>query len=308
MLDLVRLNVFIHAAESLNFSQAAKTLHLSQPTVSHHIMALESEMGQKLFDRMGGKILLTEAGRALLPWARKLLRKAMELEDMMASLQDEIVGQLRIACSTTTGKYILPQFAARFYKRNPRVRVSIMRCMAEHVVLGLTEEDANLGVVSHEIYARDLECQEFFLDHIVLIVPKEHPWASRQRHVEPSELLEVPVIMREPSSGTRRLMLAELAKHDIALDDLDIFLEVGNAEAIVKTVEAGYGVAFISRLAASWALDLGTVVEVKVADTDMHRKVYMVRKSILTPNRATEAFWGFVHDPENKDLLFLAER
>lgn len=307
MLDLMRLTIFIHSAESMNFSQAAKELHITQPTVSHHIKTLEQDIGKKLFDRSGGRIQLTEAGRLLLPWARKLLRKSMELEDMMASLQDEIVGQLRIACSTTTGKYILPQFAARFYKRNPGVRVSILRCTAEDVLLELMEQEANLGVVSHEIYARDLECQVFFLDHIVLIVPKEHPWASREHHVEPSEFLEIPIIMREPTSGTRRVMLAELAKHDIALDDLDIFLEVGNAEAIVKTVEAGYGIAFISRLAASWALDLGTVVEVKVPDMDMHRKVYMVRKSIQTPNRATEAFWGFVHDPENTDLLHMAE-
>lgn len=306
MIELTRLRIFVTSAENLNFTQTARELHLSQPTVSHHIKSLEHEIGSPLFTRVGGGLQLTEAGHALLPWARKLLREAVNLEEMMASLQEEIVGQLRIACSTTTGKYILPQFAARFHERHKRVRVSILRCTAEHVVPRLMEEEANLGVVSYDVCGGDLECQEFFLDHIILVAPPNHPWAARE-YIEPSELIEQPFIVREPTSGTRRVMLAELGKHDIALDDLDVFLEIGNAEAIVKTVEAGYGVGFVSRFAAAWALDRGSVAEIKVADTVMHRKVYMVRKSIQSPSRSVEAFWGFVHDPANRDLIHLAE-
>ena len=89
---------------------------------------------------------------------------------------------------------------------------------------------------------------------------------------------------------------------------MDIFLEVSNAEAIVKTVEAGFGVSFVSRLAALWALDQGTVVEMPVAGFDLHRKVYLVRPEIYRANRAVEAFWGFVHDPMNSDLLRMAEK
>ena len=124
MLDLVRLRAFIHAAESLSFSQAAKELHVSQPTVSHHIKTLERDLDRTLFDRGGGNLHLTDAGRLLLPWARKLVRESFELQEMMASIHERIMGHLRIACSTTTGKYILPQFAARFHKIHPGVKVS----------------------------------------------------------------------------------------------------------------------------------------------------------------------------------------
>ncbi len=306
MIDLGRLRIFVQCAENLNFTQTARELHISQPTISHHIKLLEQEIGLPLFQRVGGGLQLTEEGRALLPWARKLLREAIALEEMMASIQDEIVGHLRIACSTTTGKYILPQFAARFHERHPRVQITVMRCTAEHVVPTLMEEEANLGVVSYDVCGGDLECQEFFLDHIILIAPPGHPWTKRKA-IEPSELVGQAIIVREPSSGTRRVMLAELGKHDIAMDDLDVFLEVGNAEAIVKAVEAGYGVAFVSRFAAEWALRQGSVAEIKVADTDMHRKVYMVRKSLQTPSRAVEAFWGFVHESANRDLIHMAE-
>ncbi len=307
MLDLIRLQTFLHVAQCMSFSEAAEQLHLSQPTISHHIKMLEQELGVELFNRSGNGLRLTEAGALLLPRARRLVREAIEVKQVMASLEERIEGQLRIACSTTTGKYILPQFAARFHERHPGVSVSVLRCTSSQVVPRLLKTEADLGVVSFDACGDGMECQEFFNDHIVLIVPAQHPWAVRD-YVDPSELLDTPVIVREATSGTHRTILAELGKHGIMLDDLDVFLEMGNAEAIVKTVEAGFGVTFVSRLAAAWALDNGTVVEVPVAGCELHRKVYLVKPEIRETSRAVEAFWGFVHDPANADLLYLAER
>ena len=102
-------------------------------------------------------------------------------------------------------------------------------------------------------------------------------------------------------------MLAEFGKHDISLDDMNIILEVGNSEAIVKAVEAGFGVAFVSHLSAAWALAQQTVIEVPVKNYNLRRRIYMIRKHFQMANRAVEAFWGFVHDPGNADLLLLAE-
>ena len=102
-------------------------------------------------------------------------------------------------------------------------------------------------------------------------------------------------------------MLAEFGRHDIGLEDLDIFMEVSNAEAIVKTVEAGFGVSFVSRIAAECAIERGTIAQIPIKDFDLHRKIYMIRKTLHPANRALEAFWAFVHDPANVDLLLLAE-
>ena len=305
--DLIKLKSFLHAAENLSFSEAAKQLHLSQPTISHHIKALERELGVELFIRSGATLKLTEAGRLLLPWAHKLIRQSIEMEKMMASLQQKVVGHLRLACSTTAGKYILPLLAARFRQRYPGIRVSILTCTPEHVVPRLLEEEANLSVVSSEkVCGNELECQEFFKDSITLIVSANHPWALRQS-IEPEELLEEPLIIREPTSGTRRVMLTELAQHDISLDDLNVFLELGNAEAIVNTVAAGFGVSFVSTLATACPLGRRQVVEVPVAGLELRRTVYMIRRSLEVPNRPQEVFWGFIHDPSNVDLLRLAE-
>lgn len=305
-MDLQRLESFLLAAENLSFSEAAKRLHITQPTISHHMKMLEAELGVELFDRSGVKLRLTEAGRSLLPWARRLIQDSRELKEMASSLHDGVVGHLRIACSTTAGKYILPQLAARFSKRHPGVRVSILACTPERAIPQVLEGEANLSVVSYEPRDESLESQEFFQDSITLIVPTSHPWAFR-KVIEPGDLLNENIILRESTSGTRRVMLSELAKFDISLDDLNVFLELGNAEAIVRTVAAGYGVSFVSTLASACPLDRGNIVDVHVNGLNMRRTIYMVRNRMESPSRPQEAFWGFVHDESNADLLRLPE-
>jgi DNA-binding transcriptional LysR family regulator len=307
MIDFQKLEIFIYAAEYLSFSDAARHLNLTQPTVSYHIKMLEKELGVELFIWSGGSQLqLTEAGRMLFPCARRLLHQSNEIQDMITSYQDGIMGHLRFACSTTTGKYILPELAARFSRRYPGIQVSILRCVSGDVVRHLLDNEANLGVVSYETQNEHIEYQHFFNDSIALIVPKDHRWA-KQDSIEPDDLLKEPLIIREPSSGTRRMLLSELAEHDIGLDDLDIFMEIGNAEAIVWAVAAGYAVSFVSTLAITFPLQLGQVVTVPVRGLDLHRKIFMIRKSLEEPHRPQEAFWSFIRSPDNRDLLRLAE-
>lgn len=302
MIELMKMEAFLHAAENLSFSEAARQMHLSQPTISHHIKGLERELGVELFDRSSAALRLTEAGRMLLPWAHKLIRQSIDVQEMMASFQDKIIGHLRIACSTTSGKYILPLLAARFRTRYPWVKVTILTCTAEHVVPRLLEEQANIGVLSREAVEDDLDTQGFFTDRIELIVPFSHPWA-KQEAIEPSDLIGAPLILREPTSGTRKVLLNELSKHDLRIDNLDIFMEVGNAEAIVETIAAGYGVSFVSRLSAHGALERKQVVQIPVLGMKLQRQIYMVRRAIELPNRARDAFWSFINDPANADLL-----
>jgi len=306
MIDLQKIETFLSATETLNFSETAKQLHLSQPTVSHQIKTLEQELGTVLFERSGSGLRLTEAGQVLLPWARRLIHDTSDLQAMMSSLQ-EAVGELRIACSTTAGKYILPQLAARFQQKYPGIQIRIPACAPEQVALNLLDGDAHVGVLSREIRDPNLEVQEFFHDRITLIIPSHHPWANRTS-IEPSELLDEPMIMRESTSGTRSVVLEELAKHDISLEDLNIFMEVGNAEAIVRTIASGYGIGFVSELAADYALELGSVISIKVDGLNLQRTIYMVRKRLSDSYRPRDAFWSFVNADENADLLQLPEQ
>jgi DNA-binding transcriptional LysR family regulator len=307
MIDIEKLDTFLQAAETLSFSEAAKRVHLSQPTISHHIKMLEEDMGVLLFTRTNSGLQLTEEGRLLLPWARRLLHDTKNIQAMMESIKSDVIGELRISCSTTAGKYVLPQLAARFSRLHPGVKVRILSCTAEAVTVRLLDRDVHIGVLSHEILAPGLESQEFFRDTITLIVPPDHRWAYR-KVVEPGELLEEPLIIREETSGTRQVVLSELSKFDIGLDDLNIFMELGNAEAIVRTVAAGYGIAFVSTLATSCPLERGNVVHLDVRGINLNRKIYMVRNANSAPHRPRDVFWGFIHAPENKDLISLPEQ
>ncbi|MGD2027192.1 MAG: selenium metabolism-associated LysR family transcriptional regulator [Anaerolineales bacterium] len=302
MIDLTRLKAFIFSAETLSFSEASKHLHLTQPTISHHIKTLENELSVVLFERNGNQLRLTEAGKLLLPWARKLIRQSNEIKDLMTSIQDEAVGSLRIACSSASGKYVLPHLAARFRHRFPGVQITILPCAPEQVVNHLLEEDAHLALISSEMADKGMESQTLYVDTIRLIVPQGHRLSHRES-VTAADILEEPVLMREPGSGTRKVVLAELAKHDISYDDLNIFLELGNAEGIVQAVAAGYGISFVSGLIAKDAIKSGEVAMLDFEDLTLYRRVFLMRKAIQAPHRVTEAFWSFVHDPLNADIL-----
>jgi DNA-binding transcriptional LysR family regulator len=301
MIEIKHINVFLRVAETLNFTEAARQLHVSQPTVSKYIKGLERELGVQLFDRSGMTLNLTDAGISLLPGARKLVHQSIEMQEMMASMQTGIGGHLRIACSTTAGKYILPKMAARFRMRYPGIKISILTCTPDDVTIRLLKSEAQLGVVSREVCENGLICQYFFEDVINMVVPAGHRWTS-QALIELEELLKEPMILREPTSGTRRVMLEALARHDIALDDLNVFLELGNAEAIVETLAAGYGVSFVSRISAIRPLKEGVIKEVHFRGIELSRRLMMVRRELDAHNRARDVFWQFIHDPANKDL------
>ncbi|MEW6568365.1 MAG: LysR family transcriptional regulator [Chloroflexota bacterium] len=178
-MGLQRSASFLHAAKELSFSAAAKNLHVTQPTISHHIKMMENELKTELFDRSVPSLRVTEAGPALLPWTRTLIQDSRELREMAYSLQDGVADRLRMAGSTTAGEDILPQLAARFSKRHPGMHVSILACTPDRALPRVLEGEANLGVVSYEPQDDRPESQVFFEDSITLIVRAHPPWALR---------------------------------------------------------------------------------------------------------------------------------
>lgn len=302
MIEIQRIQTFLCAAESLSLSEAAKQLHLTQPAISYQIKSLEQELGVKLFFRTNMGLKLTEDGELLLPWARRLLHDMDDLKEMMSPIEGEFNGELRIMCSTSAGRYVLPKLAARFCLRYPKIKVRILSCMPENLAIRLLEGETDLGVVGREIDDKGLEFQQFFTDTIHLVVPAGHPWANK-KSIEPAEVVREPLILREESSGTRWITLAELSKFDISLEDLNVFLEIGNPEGILEAIAAGYGISFISDMATRHLRNLGKIAIVPIEGVDIQRTIYMVRKRISSPHRPRDVLWSFIHAPENRDLL-----
>ena len=113
------------------------------------------------------------------------------------------------------------------------------------------------------------------------------------------------MLLREDTSGTRWIMLAELSKFDISLEDLNVFMEIGGSDGVLEAISGGYGISFVSNMASKYLRELGRVAIVQVDGLNMQRVTYMVRKRISDPHRPRDVFWGFIHAPENADLLRL---
>ena len=302
MLELHELNVFVQAVEAGSFTAAAERLHISQPAVSMQISNLETRINTKLFDRSGRSVRPTEAAEAMLPLAREILSYSTHIEETMASLHGELIGQLRIGCSTSGGRYLLPHLIARFRKLHPNVRVTVGICAPASAVDQICDGRIQLGILSSEASCRDVEHRLLFQDQVVLIVPADHPWAERSS-VSPDELAGQTFILREETSGTRRVMQTRLLEYNISLNDLDVVMELGSAESIVTAVEAGIGMAFISQIVAGRFTDRGYITQVEVTGMDLKRELRLVRHSHRAQTHIQSAFWDFCHTPEIKAIL-----
>lgn len=299
MLDAHQLNVFLIAAETLNFTQAAARLHMTQPSVSQHIQALERHFDMELFVRTGRHIELSDAGLRLLPMARDLVNSSIMIEEMMESLKGEVYGHLQVGCSTTPGKYILPQLLAHYHKEHPKVRVTCTVTNQAESLRMLLENQTHIALTSlpQEDY-RDIQFENFMVDHIVLIAPLDHPWALKET-INPMELCEADLIVREPSSGTQIAVEAEMRKFGITLADLKVILTLGNSEAIALAVQEGLGVGFVSSMVIN-KLVYGKVASIKVEGFDVRRNIQIGRYINRPATAAQNAFWEYITGTRDK--------
>lgn len=306
MLDAHQLNVFLTAAETLNFTAAARQLHMTQPSVSQHIQALEQHFQTDLFIRQGRHMILTDAGEALVPLARRLVDWSVRIDETMESLQGKVYGHLKVGCSTTSGKYVLPSLLTAFMELHPQVTASCQVMPRRQAVEDLCDGLVHLALASPREFCSSVEFRKFISDPVQLIVPLRHPWALREV-IEPEELLEADFILREEGSGTYEVAIQGLNELGIAVDQLRTVLTLGNSEAIALAVEEGLGVGFVSRIVVT-RLVQGRVACVKVAGLQMQQDVYIGRNTNLPGTTAQNAFWEFVTDPSNPILMQLSRQ
>ncbi|NDJ79212.1 MAG: LysR family transcriptional regulator [Chloroflexi bacterium] len=301
MLELYELQVFLVAAATENFSEAGRRLQMSQPAVSGHIHALEERLKVQLFERTGRNIKLNDVGQALVPVARKLLKEAELLEEFVASQRGSLTGHLLLGCSTAAGKYILPRIMARFQERHPDVKIACQVGPRGQALDDLVEGKVDLAVSSLRVPRRAIEYHHFADDELVLIVPPDHVWASRE-NINPVELLDYPLILREPSSGTMFTLNRALAEADLSLDMLPSNLTLWNSEAIVQAVSVGIGAGFVSSITAELALQHHIVVQVPIVAFAPVQSLYMARHTGFSASEAQTVFWEFTFASENMDL------
>ncbi len=303
-----RLKVFRTVAEESSFRRAAERLHLSQPAVSQQIHALEEELNTTLFDRGKGRIRLTDPGVVLLRYARKGARLAEEARAALDSLRGETTGHLRIGASMTVTQYILPRMLGAFLEQHPRIEPAVTSGNTEQIVAALAHRKIDLGLIEGPVSSRDVFRQRFFEDRLVLIVGRRYPWpespaagksgpaksAPIRTSIPVEALTEVPLLMRERGSGSRRVVELALRRAGLRLSDLRIGMNLDSIVAIISAVEAGLGAGFVSEWAIQKELKLGTVRVIPVEGLDIRRSMHLIRPFGPMPEGPAGAFERFI--------------
>ncbi|MGC8549688.1 MAG: LysR family transcriptional regulator [Acidobacteriaceae bacterium] len=292
MLEYFRLKVFRTVAEQSSFRKASEVLNITQPAVSQQVQALEEDLGMALFDRSGSRVSLTAAGTVLLKYAQRAAAVAAEAAAELAAMQGETAGELRIGSSTTVAQYILPQMLARFRKYHPKVTISVVSGNTEWTVEALLRGDISAGVIEGPASSAEIHKQKLLDDRMVLIVPGGHAWAKRE-NVELEKLPEIPLLMRERGSGSRRVVETALRKAGMRLGRLQIEMELDTTGAIIAGVEAGLGAGFVSLVAVDKEERMGGVKALPVKGLEIVRPITLIRRAGPQAEGPVKAFEEF---------------
>ena len=287
-----RLRVFRAVAHHLNFRIAAEELLLTQSAVTQQIKALESEMDVPLFDRAGGRVSLTPAGAALLPFADRLAALAAEAREAVAAANGASAGRLALGASQTIGQYLLPRLIAGFLEQNPKVEISVAGGNTQTILEALVEHRVQLCLIEGPAMRRDVQVEPFMEDHMVCVVPSGHEWADQE--IDVKELQRATLVARELGSGSRRIVEQAMEKAGLEVKKLRLLMTFDSTEGLLSAVEAGLGVAFVSRWAVRNQLALGTLKLARVRGLNLARMFSLARVAGPEPAGIARAFHRFV--------------
>jgi DNA-binding transcriptional LysR family regulator len=272
-MDIHQLRVFIAVYKRKSFSKAAEELHLTQPTVSDHIKALEGELNCRLFDRLSRKIIPTREAEILFIHATEIIERLAHLREAVGSLKKEIAGELIIGASTIPGTYLLPRAIAGFRIEYPSVFFQIIVSDSREIMEKMLDHELLLGIVGTRASHKDLHSHALLEDELIVVAA---PPLVRQQSMALRELIGLPMVLREEGSGTRKEMEKNLEDKGISLDSLNVAGYFSSTDAVKQAVKAGMGVSILSRFSVQEELKHRTLKEVKVAGLEMKRNFYVL--------------------------------
>ncbi len=284
-MDVRDLEVFLAAAKHLNFSRAGEEVHLSQPSVSIRIHRLEDELQARLFEQMGKKIGLTEAGRLLEPYARRVVAALEDSRKAMEEYRGLEQGALSIGASTTPGMYVVPRIIARFKHLHPKIAVRLSIKNTRQIEEGIINNEFDLGFVGGHLIGNEIDTLPWRTDELILVVPPGHHLA-RRKNVRPGDLAKETFIDREPGSASRAVVEEHLRLLNLSLD---ASLEMGNPETVKRAVKDGLGIAFLSKSVIETELKAKSLVALKVVGLNIIRELKIIYRKGKHLSRADNA-------------------
>lgn len=282
-LSFHQLHIFHTVAEKGSFSAAAAALHMTQPAVTMQVQALEEYFGTKLFIRSTKKIELSDAGKALLPYARRSIELVKETDVALSKFTHMLEGRLQLGASLTVGEYVLPRLLGPFNQEYPNITIQMKVMNTTQILEEMRRHQLTFGLIEAPVVHPDVHTEPVLSDELKLIVPDGHPLLALQEAAL-EDVLKYPFVLREQGSGTRQVMEQELRGASIDPASMKIVMELGSTGAVKSAVEAGLGITFLSQSSVKHEIALGVLKMVPLRDIRFLRHFYaMYLKTTLLP-------------------------
>jgi DNA-binding transcriptional LysR family regulator len=272
-----RLRVFNTVAHRLNFTKAAEELFITQPAVTKHIHEIENHFKVKLFERNGTKIKLTPAGDTLLHYTDQLFTVYRNLEYELNTFTQRHAGFLRIGASTTVAQYVLPPVLAAFHKKFKDINVSLTINNTEQIEQALHSRNIDLGIIEGRSKNNLFKYTEFVKDQLVLVSNSNHPFAKKGI-IKPEELPKIPLLLREPGSGTLEVIAHALKPHGIKISQLKNEMQLGSSESMKLYLLNSNAMAFLSIHSISKELQNRDCCIIDVKGLTIERYFYFIQQ------------------------------
>ncbi len=277
--DYMRLDYiksFIGVVNYKSFSLAAKYLFLSQPTISTHIKQLEAELGVQLLVRSTKDVLLSEEGKMFYPYALQLLEVENKALVHLQKNEGNNIGTVSVAVSSVPGYYMLPQFMANFHNENKNVSFRVIEGDSGKVLQKVQDFEVHIGIGSLESGSEKIHSEVLFEDEIILITPNTQKYRNMNGEFPMDKLKKEGFITRETGSGTK--VITDHLEHELKLEPqgIHVVAQVETSEMVRRAVEAGAGIAFVSKAAAKESLEKQKVLSFSFDSAISKRKIYLM--------------------------------
>src|SRR5215470_10583245 len=284
-MDFDQLESFLEVARHTSFSRAAEKRFRTQPAISSQIRALEEEIGARLFDRSGGKVALTSAGKVFQKYAEEALAARKTLIASLAEMERVPRGEIVVGANEATCLHILPEVFAEFKKLYPSVGVHISRLERAKILESVIDNSVDFGVVSTPVDDKRLTVVSIHRDELVIIAPPGHP-LSRMKSVGLAEVVRFPLLL--PKIGRTRDAIENLF-HERHLKPR-ISMELDSSELLKRFVAADVGIGFIARSNVVEDVKAGVLTAINLADAALRRDLALVFRKDKALSRAALAF------------------
>ena len=284
-MELYSLQVFLTVATEKSFSRAASKLLRTQPAISLAVQRLEAELGEKLIDRSGKDLILTDAGRNVLEYARRFQSLQQEMDNSLAELRDNSSGRLTIGANESTTLYLL-RHIERYRELYPKVKVQVRRSLSSKMPDELLDGNMELAVISYDPVNERIKSKVIYTDSLAFIVGPKHRLAHRKA-VSITELGAEIFIAHNVISPYRDLVLRHFQDHKVPLR---MEVEMPTIESIRKLVQSNLGVAFLPRMCVEQEIEQKVVCEVRVKELHVERKIRLIYPTKRALSHAARAF------------------